>query len=93
MSSLLATSLTESLTPLRDQERAVLKVLVDFSGRVVSRQELARRSGLSDRCERRCDAVLVQIRRYLGESAIRTVRSRGWILLPSAVDDARRLLA
>lgn len=77
---------------LSEQERLVLRALVEHAGRVVSRYELARRSGLTDRCERRCDAILVQIRRLLGSSSIRTVRSRGWMLEPSSIDAARRLL-
>lgn len=80
-------------TPLSEQERGVLQVLVQFAGRVVSRPELARRSGLADRCERRCDAVLVELRRHLGPDAIRTVRARGWILAPAALAAAHELLS
>jgi len=69
----------------------VLGVLLDTNGRVVSRHELARRTGLSDRSERRCDAVLVQLRRLLGPDAIRTVRSRGWMLNRDATERARAL--
>jgi len=90
---MLDTTSSEPVELLSEQERAVLRVLVEFSGRVVSRHELARRSGLADRCERRCDAILVQIRRQLGNDEIRTVRSRGWMLLPGAADSARKLLA
>jgi DNA-binding response OmpR family regulator len=78
---------------LSAQELAVLAVLVELAGRVVSRQELARRAGLADRSERRCDAILVQLRRFVGPASIRTVRSRGWILDHDALDTARALLA
>ena len=59
-------------------EAAVLAVLVEANGRVVSRQELIRRTGLRDASPRRCDSIVVQLRRTLGEDAIRTVRRRGW---------------
>ena len=77
---------------LSPQEVAVLAVLVSCAGRVVSRHELARRSGLTDRSERRCDAILVQLRRHLGAESIRTVRSRGWLLTPESVEPARSLM-
>jgi len=85
-------ALEERAGTLSGQDRAVLAVLVGATGRVVSRHELARRSGLADRSERRTDAILVRLRRALGPGAIRTVRSRGWTLLPSSVDQARALL-
>ena len=78
--------------PLTPQEQAVLKALVECAGRVINRTELARRSGLADRSERRCDAVLVGLRRRLGPENIRTVRSRGWILEVGALASARQLL-
>ena len=62
----------------------MLAVLQQANGRVVSRHELARRTGLRDASPRRCDSILVQLRRTLGEDAIRTVRGRGWALLPAA---------
>ncbi|MEI7992277.1 MAG: helix-turn-helix domain-containing protein [Actinomycetota bacterium] len=80
------------LNELSEQELAVLRVLVRFSGRVVSRAELARQSGLGDRSARRCDAILVEIRRRLGPESIRTVRSRGWMLTADAADAARTLV-
>jgi DNA-binding response OmpR family regulator len=80
---------TAQLSP---QDRVVLDVLVATAGRVVSRQELARRTGLTDRSERRCDAILVQLRKVLGADAIRTVRSRGWMLTPTGVDRASTLM-
>lgn len=75
------------------QERAVLTVLVENVGRVVSRRELARRVGIAELSERRCDSLLVGVRRALGADAIRTVRSRGWILEQQAVAVAQSLLA
>jgi hypothetical protein len=78
--------------PLGRQERAVLSVLADNAGRVVSRRELARQVGLADLSARRCDSLLVGVRRAIGAESIRTVRSRGWILQPEAIDAAERLL-
>ena len=60
------------------QEVAVLSVLVSAGGRVVGRDELQRRAGLSHRTPRRCDAVIVRLRRALGPESIATVRGRGW---------------
>ena len=74
------------------QERAVLRMLIEYGGRVISRHELARRCGLSDLHERRCDSILVHVRQALGPDAIVTVRRRGWMLLPEARDRAIALL-
>jgi DNA-binding response OmpR family regulator len=63
-------------------EAAVLAVLREANGRVVSRRELARRAGLREASPRRADSIGVQLRRSLGDDAIRTVRSRGWALDP-----------
>ena len=68
----------EHLTP---QERAVYRALAAQPGRVVSRAELARVAGLTQLSERRCDALLVGVRRALGSDAVRTVRRRGWMLV------------
>lgn len=65
-------------------EAAVLAVLTEANGRVVSRNELARRTGLRDASPRRCDSIVVQLRRSLGEDSIRTVRRRGWALTTTA---------
>lgn len=74
------------------QERAVLSVLLANTGRVVSRRELSRQAGLADLSERRCDSILVGLRRRLGPEAIRTVRSRGWMLDEQASAAARPLI-
>ena len=60
------------------------EVLADHSGRVLSRQEIARRAGLSDLSPRRCDSIIVGIRRVIGSDRVTTVRRRGWMLLPQA---------
>lgn len=57
------------------------EVLADHSGRVLSRAELARRAGLADLSERRCDSLIVGIRRVVGSDRVRTVRRRGWMLV------------
>ena len=77
---------------LGPQERAVLSVLVDNRDRVVGRRELARQAGLTGLNERRCDSLLVGLRRVLGADAIVTVRSRGWRLDSSAVGPATEIL-
>ena len=77
----------DPLWHLGTQERAVLSALADDAGRVVSRRELARRIGVENLSERRCDSILVGVRRVLGPDAIRTVRSRGWMLQPQALAD------
>ena len=69
----------------------MLTVLLANRGRVISRRELARRAGLADLSERRCDSLLVAIRRALGPQAVVTVRSRGWMLSDDAIDAAAAL--
>jgi DNA-binding response OmpR family regulator len=78
---------------LPEAERAVLAVLIDHVGRVVTRRELARLAGLADRSQRRCDAALVVVRRHLGADSVQTVRGRGWMLDPACLDAARLLLS
>ena len=68
----------ECLTP---QERAVYHVLADNAGRVLSRGELARAAGIADLSERRCDSLIVGVRRAVGHERVRTVRRRGWMLV------------
>ena len=41
-------------------------VLADNAGRVLSRAELARRAGIADLSSRRCDSLIVGIRRSVG---------------------------
>jgi DNA-binding winged helix-turn-helix (wHTH) protein len=62
----------------------VLSVLVENEGRVIDRDRLRRDAGLDDLSERRCDAVLVGVRRALGPQAVVTVRRRGWRLDPQS---------
>ena len=69
----------------------MLGVLLANTGRVISRRELARRAGLANLSERRCDSLLVAIRRALGPNSVVTVRSRGWMLSDDAVDAASAL--
>lgn len=77
---------------LGPSELAVLDVLVDAAGRVISRHEIARRAGIADQSARRCDAIMVTLRRALGQDSIRTVRSRGWMLHREQVPHAQSLL-
>ena len=88
-----STTPTSPLLGGRRQERAVLSVLVQHTGRVVGRRELARGAGLTELSERRCDSLLVLIRRELGPDSIVTVRRRGWMLAPHRVSAAIDLLA
>ena len=57
------------------------QVLVESRGRVVGRAELARRARLTDLSDRRCDSLIVGIRRSIGATQVRTVRRRGWMLV------------
>jgi DNA-binding response OmpR family regulator len=82
-----------SVTPLPPQESAVLRALIACSGRVVCRRELSRLAGIADLNERRCDSLLVSIRKALGPESIRTVRGRGWMINHAAIDQATSLLA
>jgi DNA-binding response OmpR family regulator len=66
---------------LTAQERAVFEALSDSAGRVLSRNEIARRAGLSELSDRRCDSLIVGIRRAIGPDRVRTVRRRGWMLV------------
>jgi hypothetical protein len=77
---------------LGSQERAVLAVLVANRNRVIGRRELSRQAGFTELSERRCDSVLVGLRRVLGHDAIITVRGRGWMLAAAAADAATDLL-
>ena len=70
-----------SSTPgaLSETDLAVLRVLVDRSGKITSRDDLNKLAGLSG-SQRRCEAVLVNLRKALGDGAIVTIRRRGWML-------------
>ena len=82
----------DTTSPLGPTEHAVLEVLVLHAGRVVSRQNLVRMARIGHLSPRRCDTAIVSLRRMLGSTAIQTVRSRGWMLLLSALDEANKLL-
>lgn len=71
----------------------MLEVLYANRQRVIGRRELARLAGLAELNQRRCDSVLVGVRRMLGPDSIVTVRSRGWMLAPEAVAAAAAILA
>jgi uroporphyrinogen-III synthase len=73
---------THPLEQLTPQERAVYEALEQTPGRVVSRAELARRAGIADLSARRCDSLIVGIRRRIGPGRVQTVRQRGWMLVP-----------
>jgi len=47
---------------------------------VLSRSEIARQAGIDELSERRCDSLIVGIRRRIGAEQIVTVRRRGWML-------------
>ncbi|MCX6527269.1 MAG: winged helix-turn-helix domain-containing protein [Actinobacteria bacterium] len=74
-------------------EVAVLRVFIDNAGRIVGRATLQRSAGLQHCTERRCDGVVSNLRRMLGDTAIITVRSRGWMLNSVAIPAAQALLA
>ena len=82
---------TVNTSPLPAADAAVLRVLVERAGKVTGRHDLNRLAGLTGSA-RRCEAVLVGLRRSLGEGAIVTIRRRGWMLQPEAADSARALL-
>ena len=82
-----------SATPLPPQESAVLRALIICSGRVVSRRELSRLAGIAELNERRCDSLLVSIRKALGPDSIRSVRGRGWMLNLNNLEQANLLVA
>lgn len=56
-------------------------VLEHNAGRVLSRYEIARSAGLGELSPRRCDSLIVGVRRAVGADRIRTVRRRGWMLV------------
>lgn len=76
----------------QERERDLLAYLAAHPGRVISREEFSTECGLGDLSARRCDSLIVAIRRLLPDSAIVTVRKRGWMLAPDAADAAISLL-
>jgi len=68
-----------SFDALSEADLAVLRVLVDRSGKITSRDDLNKLAGLNG-SQRRCEAVLVNLRKALGDGAIVTIRRRGWML-------------
>jgi len=48
---------------------------------VLSRSEIARQAGIDELSDRRCDSLIVGIRRRIGADQIVTVRRRGWMLV------------
>ncbi|MEI6742561.1 MAG: hypothetical protein WCL35_02250 [bacterium] len=80
-----------SLSALSEADLAVLRVLVHRAGRITSREDLNKLAGLSG-SQRRCEAVLVNLRRTLGDGAIVTIRRRGWMLDNSVVAAAIALI-
>jgi DNA-binding response OmpR family regulator len=71
----------------------VLNALLDSGGRVVDRHQLRRAAGLDELNERRCDSVLVGLRRVLGPDAVVTVRRRGWRLSPESIAAAMTIIS
>lgn len=57
---------------------AMLELLAE--GRVVTRSELARAAGLEAQSSRRCESLLVELRKIVGPDSIRNLRRRGWIM-------------
>lgn len=56
-------------------------VLARHAHRVLSRTEIARQAGIAALSARRCDSLIVGIRRSVGPERIVTVRRRGWMLV------------
>ena len=76
---------------LSETDLAVLRVLVDRSGKITSRDDLNKLAGLNG-SQRRCEAVLVNLRKALGDGAIVTIRRRGWMLDNSVASQAAALI-
>lgn len=77
---------------LSSTDEKVLRVLLDSTGKVVSRATLTRMAGLDSASVRRVDSSIVALRRILGVGSITTVRRRGWFLTAEGAEIARRLL-
>lgn len=82
---------TSSTSGLSQTDIAVLRVLIARSGRITNRDDLNKLAGLSG-SQRRCEAVLVNLRKALGDRAIVTIRRRGWMLDNSRVAAAVALI-
>ena len=76
---------------LSDREQAMLRAL--SARKVLSRAQLARAAQLVGQSDRRCDSILVGLRRLLPPGAIRNVRARGWMLELETVDETGDRLA
>ena len=76
---------------LSEADISVLRVLVSRAGKVTNRDDLNKLAGLTG-SQRRCEAVLVTLRKVLGEGAIVTIRRRGWMLNESSVPEATSLI-
>jgi len=61
--------------------------------KVLSRAQLARAAQLDGQSDRRCDSILVGLRKLLPPGAIRNVRARGWMLELETVDETSERLA
>ena len=72
----------ESTAPhtLGNQQRAVLTLLAQKPGRLVTRDELAVKLGLPQLTPRRADVLVAGINDVLGTDTITTVARRGWML-------------
>ena len=83
----------EFLVPpeLSSTDMAVLMVLVQSIGRVISRGSILRMAGIDHCGARRCDSAIVSLRRVLGADSIVTVRRRGWMLTEEGVNRAVEL--
>ncbi len=82
----------EDATPLTATDIAVLEVLADRVGTVVSRDTIRRLADLRQFSQRRCDSAIVAIRRVLGNDAVITVRGRGWMLQTKSETPARTFI-
>lgn len=69
-----------------------LRLLIENSGRIIGRDQLARLLNVEASAARRVDGSLVVLRRLLGPDAIMTVRSRGWMLTVAGIATATRIL-
>ena len=78
---------------LSETDMAILRVLSDSKGKIVSRESILRLAGLDNVSARRADASLVVLRKVLGADSVVTVRRRGWMLSDAAHKAAEKLLS